>query len=212
MRRPSIAHSPEFDRFVGATPYRDVIAVRVTATPATIFSSLRAITLEDMKLAWLLGEIRYLPMRLRRRLPKSLPRTPFLDTLIRNGTLVLVDRTPWELITGSAGRLHCIDQRPVRFTSRAEFDRFNEAGFEKLFMSVRLQPAEQDGDWWLILEHGTCPVSDDAATDFMRYWQVVKPLGAFATKQLLAAVAARAERTPVAALAAATSAVVEGRQ
>ena len=212
MRRPSIVPSPEFDRFVGTTPYRDVIAVRVCATPEAIFASLQAVTLEDMKLAWLLGEIRYLPMRLRRRLPRSLPRTAFLDTLIRNGTLVLVNRAPRELITGSAGRLHCVDQRPIRFTSREEFDRFNEPGFEKLFMSVRLQPTEQNGEWWLILEHGTCALSADAATDFMRYWRVVKPLGAFATKQLLGAVAARAEQSPVPPGPPCTPATVEGRQ
>jgi hypothetical protein len=212
MPRPFIIRSPEFDRFVGTTPYRDVIAVRVSASPEAIFASLRAVTLEDMKLAWLLGELRYLPMRLRRRLPQSLPRTPFLDTLIRNGTLVLVDRSPVELITGSAGRLHCIDQRPVKFESRADFDGFNEPGFEKLFMSVRLQPAETSGDWWLILEHGTCALSDDAATEFLRYWRVVKPLGAFATKQLLGAVAARAEETPAHSEPAQTAAVLQGRQ
>jgi len=194
MRRPFIASSPEFDHLAGTTPFRDVIAVRVRAQPEAIFASLRAVTLEDMKLAWLLGEIRYLPMRLRRQLPPSLPRTPFLDTLIRNGTLILSDRSPLELITGSAGRLHAIDQRPVRFTSRDEFDRFAEPGFEKLFMSVRLQPADGTGEWWLVLEHATCALSDDAAAEFVRYWRIVKRLGAFATRQLLGAVAARAEQ------------------
>jgi hypothetical protein len=134
-----------------------------------------------------------------------------------------VDRAPREVFTGSAGRLHCIDQRPMKFASREEFDRFNESGFEKLFMSVRLQPAldsaQRDGgpgdardEWWLILEHGTCALSSDAATDFMRYWRVVKPLGAFATKQLLGAVAARAEEAPIPVEVPRTPAVVEGRQ
>lgn len=212
MTRPFIIRSPEFDRLVGTTPYRDVIAVRVSASPEAIFASLRAVTLQDMKLAWLLGEIRYLPMRMRRRLPPSLPRTPFLDTLIRNGTLVLVDHAPHELITGSAGRLHCVDQHPVKFASREEFDRFSEAGFEKLFMSVRLQPTERRGEWWLVLEHATRALSADAATDFMRYWRVVKPLGAFATKQLLGAVATRAEQTPVSTETDPAPAVVARRQ
>jgi hypothetical protein len=212
MARPVIAASPAFDRLAGATPFRDVIAVRVRAAPDAIFESLRAVTLEDMKLAWLLGEIRYLPMRLRRRLPQSLPRTPFLDTLVRNGTLILEDRTPCELITGSAGRLHAIDQRPVRFGGRDEFDRFAEPGFEKLFMSVRLQPTECEGDWWLVLEHATCAMSADAASEFMRYWRVVKPLGAFATRQLLGAVAARAEQARPASVTGDPPAALEGRQ
>jgi len=195
MRRPFITPSPEIDRLAGDTPFRDVIAIRVHASADAIFEALRRVTLEEMKVAWLLGEIRYLPMRLLGRLPHDRVRTPFLETLYRSGTRVLLDRTPAELITGSAGRLHCLDQRPVRFASRQAFDRFAAPGYQKLFISVRVQPASDGDGGWLVLEHATCPLSADAARGFAHYWRLVRPLGAFVTRQLLHAVAARAAQS-----------------
>jgi len=194
MRRPFITPSPELDRLAGDTPFRDVIAIRVHASADAIFEALRRVTLEEMKVAWLLGEIRYLPMRLLGRLPYDRVRTPFLETLYRSGTRILLDRTPAELITGSAGRLHCIDQQPVRFASRQAFDRFATPGYQKLFISVRVQPAS-DGGGWIVLEHATRPLSADAARGFAHYWRLVRPLGAFVTRQLLHAVAARAAQS-----------------
>ena len=57
MRRPFITPSPELDRLAGDTPFRDVIAIRVDTSAAAIFEALRRVTLEEMKVAWLLGKM-----------------------------------------------------------------------------------------------------------------------------------------------------------
>jgi len=188
--------SPAFEAATRGARFRDRIAVVVKATPEAIFQALDQVTLRDMKLAWLLGELRYLPSRLAHHMPPGDSRRPFVQTLFDGGTLVLHDDLPRELITGSAARLHRVHQAPRRFATRAAFEAFDEPDHEKLFMSVRTAPTGRPGEHWLVLEHGTRALSPLAERKFARYWWVIKPLGAFVTWQLLRAVRRRAERAP----------------
>jgi len=50
------------------------------------------------------------------------------------------------------------------------------------------------GEQWLVLEHATRALSPAAARPFRRYWIVIRPMGAFVTRQLRKAVARLAER------------------
>jgi hypothetical protein len=153
------------------------------------------VSLEDMRLAWWLGEIRYLPARLIGRAPPADGRRPFMETLIDGGTLLLRDDRPTEIVTGSAGQLHrIVDQAPVRFADRAAFDTFDDPDHEKLFMSIRVAPTGTSGEQWLVLEHATQALSPAAGRKFRRYWIVIRPMGAFVTRQLLKAVCRVAER------------------
>jgi hypothetical protein len=194
-----MAVSPTFAQLTQGAQFRGRVQVRVSAPPAQIFEAFRAVTVNDMKVAWLLGEIRYLPARLIGRHPASPANQPFLQTLIDGGTLILVDDAPREIITGSAGQLHrVVDQAPVAFASRAAFDAFADRDHEKLFMSIRVSPTG-DGRYWLILEHATLALSRSAEQQFRRYWKVIKPLGAFVSRELLQAVRTKAERLAAAA-------------
>jgi len=66
-----------------------------------------------MKLAWLLGELRYLPSRLGGHMPAADTKTPFFDMLIAGGTLILSDHRPRKVITESAAQLHRVNQAPA---------------------------------------------------------------------------------------------------
>jgi hypothetical protein len=193
-RRSPIPPSFTFDAIALGAQFRDEIAVVVSATPEAIFQALRDVRLSDMKLAWLLGEIRYLPSRLGGRMPAVDTKTPFFEMLIAGGTIILRDDTPREVIIGSAAQLHCINQAPRRFASREAFDAFDDPEHEKLFMSVRVVPTGQPGESWLVLEHATHALSSSAERKFARYWRLIKPLGAFVSWQLLRAVRRNAER------------------
>ena len=120
-----------------------------------------------------------------------------MKTLIEGGTLVLRDDAPREAITGSAAQLHGVHQAPQRFANREAFEAFDDPGHEKLFMSVRVAPTGRPGEHWLVLEHATRALSALTERKFVRYWRVIKPMGAFVTWQLLRAVRRRAERAAV---------------
>src|SRR5262245_2631093 len=186
--------SPAFEAMTLGAQFRDRVAVVIKASPAAIFKALREVTLRDMKLAWLLGELRYLPSRLAGRQPAADSRQPFLKSLIEGGTLVLHDDAARELITGSAAQLHRVHQAPQRFASRAAFEAFDDPDHEKLFISVRVEPTGRPGEHWLILEHATHALSPFAERRFAKYWRLIKPMGAFVTWLLLRTVRRRAER------------------
>jgi hypothetical protein len=192
-RRPAPS-SPAFDVIARSTTYRHRTAIVVTASPDAIFRALREVTLQDMKVAWLLGELRYLPSRLAGRMPAADPRRPFLSALIEGGTLVLRDDSPRELITGSAAQLHRVHQRPVHFEGVASFEAFADPRYQKLFMSIRVAPTGRPNEQWLVLEHATRPLSRLSRRRFAPYWRVIEPMGAFVTWQLLRSIRRRAER------------------
>ena len=191
----AVPASPAFERIARGAQFRDRMAIVVTASPETIFLAFREIALRDVKLAWALGEIRYLPSRLGGHMPAVAPTRPFLSVLIEGGTLILGDDPPHELITGSAAQLHRVNQAPRRFTTREAFEAFTDPDHEKLFMSIRVAPTGRLHEHWLVLEHATRALSPAAERKFARYWRVIKPMGAFVTWQLLRAVRRRAERS-----------------
>ena len=200
-RRSPVPSSPAFEATARGAQFRDRIAVVVKASPEAIFQALHEVTLRDMKFAWLLGELRYLPSRLAGHMPAADSRRPFMNTLIEGGTLILRDDAPREVITGSAAQLHRVHQAPQRFANREAFEAFDDPDHEKLFMSVRVAPTGRPGEHWLVLEHATRALSPLAERKFARYWRVIKPMGAFVTWQLLRAVRRRAERAAVGPLA-----------
>jgi hypothetical protein len=197
MRRSPVPPSPAFEATARDAPFRDRIAVVVKGPPEAIFQALHDVTLRDMKFAWLVGELRYLPSRLAGHMPAADSRRPFMNTLIEGGTLILHDDAPREVITGSAAQLHRVHQAPQRFANREAFEAFDDPDHEKLFMSVRVAPTGRPGEHWLVLEHATRALSPLAERKFARYWRVIKPMGAFVTWQLLRAVRRRAERAAV---------------
>jgi hypothetical protein len=193
-RRLAVPASPAFDAVAREARFRGRIAIVVRASPAAIFQALHEVALRDMKLAWAIGELRYLPSRLFGHMPAVESTRPFLSTIIDGGTLILRDDSPRELITGSAAQLHRVNQEPRRFATREAFEAFSDPAHEKLFMCIRVAPTGRPHEHWLVLEHATQALSPLAERKFARYWRVIKPMGAFVTWLLLRAVRRRAER------------------
>jgi hypothetical protein len=75
MARLPVSRSAAFDALSAGAQFRDRIAIVAHARPVAIFRALFQVSLEDMRLAWWLGELRYLPARFIGRAPPSTPST-----------------------------------------------------------------------------------------------------------------------------------------
>jgi hypothetical protein len=87
-----------------------------------------------------------------------------------------------------------MDQTPVRFGSVEAFEAFAEPDYEKLFISLRIDPTPWPGEFWLVLEHATRALSPSAERLFRPYWRIIRPMGAFVSRELLRAVRRKAQR------------------
>jgi len=106
---------------------------------------------------------------------------------------VFLARAPDEVVLGTVGKLHQIrDQEFAEVATTADFAAFAQPNHERLAMSIRAVPG--DHGTLLALEHRTQPTDADARRRFARYWLAIRPGGALVTRQLLKAVARRAER------------------
>jgi hypothetical protein len=179
-------------------PYYDYggsARVVIHAPPATIFRSLRTVTLAEMPLAYVLGTIRYLPGRLTGRArPQPAERTrPFLEIA---GSLVLAEEPDRELVIGCIGKLHdLLDQQFVPLDSRVAFDAFDGPNFEKFVQSFRIAGGDDAVGYTLLAEHRTLALDPSARRKFSIYWYLlVGWSGNWLLKMLLGAVKRRAER------------------
>jgi hypothetical protein len=108
--------------------------------------------------------------------------------------VILEEEHEREIVFGSAGKYHQLtDQEPRLFETAEQFLTFDDPRFQQLVMSLRVEPTATPGRNRLVLEHRTHPLSETSRRKFRRYWRVIKPSGAFVTKQLLQAIKRRAE-------------------
>ncbi|HEX4923166.1 MAG TPA: hypothetical protein VFV50_03740 [Bdellovibrionales bacterium] len=188
--------SPVLLREAPHAQFRGQVEVDVAATPEDTMRSFGAVTSREITVAWILGELRYLPARLLGKKPPAVDRDePFTKGLMEQGSVVLTSG-PRELVIASAGKYHQLtDQQFVRFTGANAFRAFQHPDYQKLFISVRAEPAGAARSK-LILEHWTWGLSPKSATRFSKYWLFIKPSGNFVSKILLKAAKRRAERAP----------------
>jgi hypothetical protein len=176
--------------------FADTIATEVDASPEAIFAAFDAVTVQDMPIANALGTLRYLPGKLlgSEDSPAATQTEPFIETLKKGGTVVLAEHPGREIVFGGAGKYHQIaDQEMVPFIDAVAFAAFDEPDYQKLVMSLRVEPTATEGRYHLLLEHRTQPLSEQSRRNFARYWRMIKPTGHFVTKQLLTAAKKRAE-------------------
>lgn len=191
---PAPRRSHRIDAWLCGDAFTDIIAVRSSATPADLIRAFDHVTLAEMPLAHWLGRLRYLPSRFGSARARAQARSgrAFLSTLTTQGTIVL-ERAAEEIVVGTVGKLHQIrDQEIVSLDTPAAFMLFDAPDHERLCISLRA--FSQDGETLLVLEHRTQATDEAARRKFARYWSVIRPAGAFVTRQLLRAVVRRAER------------------
>lgn len=186
-------HSKVLEQKAPEAQFRSQVSVLVCSSPEEALDAFESVTPRDMPLARFLGELRYLPGRLiGKKPPHADPDLPFGKQLRDMGTREIF-RSPVEIVTGAAGKLHQIsDQEFVKFSSNEELDRFRQPEYQKLYISVRAEEIEL-GKSELTLEHWTWALSENSKRKFAKYWIVIRPMGNFVSKILLNAAKRKVE-------------------
>jgi hypothetical protein len=172
------------------------VSVVIHAPPAAIFQALREVTLADMPLAKLIGELRYLPSRLAGKANGAAPdHEPFMKLVMAGaGTIVLAEETERELVVGSVGKYHDpTDQQFASLHSPQEFIDFADPDYQKLAMSFRVAGHDRLAGYRFTLEHRTHALSPAARWKFALYWMGIKPGGNLVSWLMLRAIKRRAE-------------------
>jgi hypothetical protein len=154
-----------------------------------------------MPLAKWIGTARYLPSKLGGENSDKLEHThaevtePFLTTLqSEGGNIILADEPERELVVGTIGKLHNLfDQQMVQLATPKEFLSFNDPQYQKLAMSIRVNPLGDHTGYRLTLTHRTHALSQAARWKFALYWIGIKPGGNFVSWLMLRAIKSLAE-------------------
>lgn len=183
------------DRVMPEYEFRGIESILVHATPEQILTAFDQIKGSDMPLAELLGQIRSLPERFAKAKPAQPPQEePFSETMRKMGFVELGQEPNREMVVGAIAKFHELaDQQFVPVRDADEFRRFLHEDYQKLAISVRVTGQDPVQGCTLTLEHRTHALSEHARKQFARYWIAIKPGGGFVTKQMLAAVKAKAE-------------------
>ena len=181
------------DHIIPDRTFADQISVSIRAAPEAIFLAFSEVRLDEMPLASFLGKVRYLPARLVGKQPPAPSESSFVQGVREGGWVTLAESAGREIVYGGIGKYHqVVDQEPLALRDRGEFFAFDLPDYQKLAISVRVEPGVA-GDYRFIMEHRTLPLSEAAKRKFRAYWLVIKPMGAFVSRQLLLAVKRRAE-------------------
>jgi hypothetical protein len=184
----------QIDRILPDTEFRDQIAVAVDAPGERIFQAVRDVTAEGTPLARVLGSARSLPGRLlgRAALGTAAP-ARLADGLTGSSWVIVAEDPGREIVWAAAGKYHELVGQPPPLSGPEAFRAFDHPDYEKLAVSVRVEPGAGAHERRLVVEHRTHPLSDEARRKFRRAWRLIKPAAALAARQFLLAARRRAE-------------------
>jgi hypothetical protein len=175
--------------------------IGIAAAQQDVWQAVQAVTLGELRLTRLLLIARGLPARFIGRLSglaaAGLDRS-FVDALVREGFEILDEAPPDYVLGGGIGQpWRFVGGRSVHLnrSDRAAFDCFVEPGFVK--MTLEFDLVSRGSGTRLSTRTTVTPTDVRAARSFARYWLVVRVGSDLVRRDLLRAIAARAEsQTP----------------
>lgn len=186
------------DQYLPEAEFSGQVSVDIHAPADTIFRAMQSLTVDDMPIAKWIGILRYLPGRLAGKTESIMPvkGKPFFQVIqSEGGNIILTEAKNRETVFGAIGKFHnLLDQQVVPLGSTADFIAFSQPDYQKLAMSFRLIPLEDDTHYRLTLTHRTHALSRQARWKFALYWLGIKPGGNFISWLMLRAIKSIAEK------------------
>jgi hypothetical protein len=172
------------DRFMPAFDVSEHHERRVDAPPATVFDVTRQIDLSRSPIVAALFGIRRLPQVITGTAP-PIKRITF-DSFIDYGFVVLGEDPGVEIVLGAIGTFW----RPtggIRPTVAEEFTDFDEPGFAKGTMNLRVDPFGA-GSSLVTTETRVACTDASSRTKFKAYWRLIGPFSGLIRLQMLSLV------------------------
>jgi hypothetical protein len=167
----------------------------VAAPPEKVWRAVHQVTAAELAVTRPLMTLRALPARLHGMgdTLAAAPDTPFVERFLQRGWGVLSARAPELFAAGAIGqpwRLSRGDSVPL--TNPAAFAAFVQPGYVRMAMSFELAPA--GAGTRLRTETRVQPTDAASARAFARYWLAIRLPSGVIRRELLRAIARRAER------------------
>jgi hypothetical protein len=166
---------------------------RIDATPDQAWEALQTLGMRDVLFTRVLMGIRTVPARL-----TGGPRVrggdrPLIEDFVEGGFAVLAERDR-EMVLGVVGQFWHPRQTPaVEVTDAVTFAAFDKPGFAKAAIDFRVEPTT--GGTQFMTETRIHATDAAARRRFGLYWLIIRPGSGLIRRDLLRAVAQRAERT-----------------
>jgi hypothetical protein len=160
------------------------------APPDRVWQALKATTLREMPLVWLLFALRSLPARLARNsgLPSALDE-PLFTQMAARGFALLAEDPGRELVVGRVGQVWKLrGGRTAAVGNGSEFIAFDRPGYVKAAMSFRV--TARAGGSRIETETRALATDPGSRRRFARYWRLIR-LGSGAIRRSWLRAAAR---------------------
>ena len=172
---------------------RERHSIRIHAPAARVYAVLRSCDLSGSRVVRALFALRELPATLGRR-DRGCTDPPALsiNSLLRNGFILLAERPGAELVLGSIGRFWTAAGAVVD-TDVSGFHAFNQPGYARAAISFAL--SEQPEGWTRLATETRVECLDEASRRrFRPYWLLIRPFSGLIRRSMLRAVKRQAER------------------
>ena len=172
---------------------RERHSIRIHASAARAYAVLRSCDLSGSRVVRALFALRELPASLGRR-EGGCTDAPALsiDSLLRNGFILLAERPGAELVLGTIGRFWTATGAVVD-TDVAGFHAFNRPGYARAAISFAL--SEEPEGWTQLATETRVQCLDEASRRrFRPYWLLIRPFSGLIRRYMLRAVKRQAEQ------------------
>jgi hypothetical protein len=176
------------DRLLPSYHHRERHSRYIAASPPDVWEALLRVRWSELALARPPARAPRLPARLTRSRPPWRRPGPIVDNL---PIPVLVEEPGRELVFAGALRPWPRGDRPPPALDRDRFPRFSEPGWVKVAMDIRL--ARERAGTRLSTETRIQATNRRARRAFAAYWLLIRPGSGLVRRELLRAIARRAE-------------------
>ncbi len=190
MIKPRINLPPDahrlIDEFMPAYDVSEYHETRIRAPIRRVYDSLRTTDLDASFIVRLLLRLRSLPdlfSRSRRRRESRID----LESLLKNGFVLLGENPPNEIALGLVGRFWTAAGGTCRLSGAKEFKAFEQAGYAKAVWNFSLVEEGADATRLATETRVRC-VDDGSRWLFRLYWSIIAPFSGLIRREVLRAI------------------------